>query len=188
MQWQPDAPEVQALATRGFRDQELMHDGSSSLFYSDLCCCLLRHGTSQGRCRPKAFGEDQEKGTTSAARGTSNGGPIYRHPTSLTSAVPGDLLFTPRSRGASSQSGNVELKGSWWLSLELQKCNLSRCGRPVEHQSRPPFDPQPAWQSGVGTTLPSQPPGHLHDYKTGLTFLEFRQPDKHQALWNENPR
>ena len=107
---------------------------------------------------------------------------------SLTSAVPGDLLFTPRSRGASSQSGNVELKGSWWLSLELQKCNLSRCGRPVEHQSRPPFDPQPAWQSGVGTTLPSQPPGHLHYYKHGLTFLEVRQPDKHQDLWNENPR
>jgi hypothetical protein len=71
---------------------------------------------------------------------------------SLTSAVPGNLLFTPRSRGASSQSGNVELKGSWWFSLELQKCNLSTCGRPVEHQSRPPFDPQPAWQSGVGTT------------------------------------
>ena len=79
---------------------------------------------------------------------------------SLTSAVPGDLLFTPRSRGASSQSGNVELKGSWWFSLEPEKCNLGVDA----NQSRLPADPQWAWQSGVDTALPGQPPAHVHYY------------------------
>ena len=158
MQWQPDAPEVQAGYERLSRPGAELHDGNSSLFDSDLCRGLLRHGTSQGRCRPKAFGE--EKGTTSPARGTSNGGPIYRHPTSLTSAVPGDLLFTPRSLGASSQSGNVELKGYWWFSLEPEKCNLGVDA----NQSRLPADPQWALQSGVDTALPGQPPAHVHYY------------------------
>ena len=83
--------------------------------------------------------------------------------TSLTTALPGDVLFNPRSLGEGSQRRNLQLKGCWWFSLELKK-SRSRCGRPLANHSRSHIDPQPAWYSSVAATMASQRPGRLVHY------------------------
>ena len=121
----------------------------------------------------KAFGE--EKGTAPALRGTSS---VVRYINLVNPCFACRPLHTSKPRRKQSERKLIVLSGT--------QEGQARCGTPVEHQSRAPCDPQPAWQSGVDSTLPSQPPGHLHYNKHRFTFLEFRNPDK--RLWTENLR
>ena len=87
----------------------------------------------------KAFGE--EKGTAPALRGTSS---VVRYINLVNPCFACRPLHTSKPRRKQSERKLIVLSGT--------QEGQARCGTPVEHQSRAPCDPQPAWQSGVGTT------------------------------------